>query len=328
LLAVAAALIAVTMAWLVLVELPDRLSALPGLTEPERAISRDAIRASLVQAVGGGLVALGLVFTARTFSVTRQSHITERYTAAIDQLGSQSGHVRLGGIYALERIARDSKRDESTITEVLCAFVRSKGTTSPGAATEQEAQAALNVIGRLPGSGAFRKLDIRGADLSGMNFSKAKLAGADLSDAKLMRAQMAKADLRGATFARADLTRASLDGADLSGATLLPEAILTNASCVATNLQGCEMDGANLVAATLRGADLRRASLRGADLTHAVLKGDEPRALLADHADFFLAKFGSANVRGVDLRGALGLTAQQRDAALGDAATRWPAGLG
>ena len=32
--------------------------------------------------------------------------------------------VRIGGIYALERIARDSARDHSTIMEVLAAFIR------------------------------------------------------------------------------------------------------------------------------------------------------------------------------------------------------------
>jgi uncharacterized protein YjbI with pentapeptide repeats len=318
---------AAAIAWLAVIDLPYRLSDVPGLTEAERATSRDAIRGSLVQAVGGGLVALGLVFTARTFSVTRQSHITERYTAAIGQLGGSSVHVRLGGLFALERIAHDSKRDEPTITEVLCAFVRSKGSTQVGAATQEEAQAALRVIGRLPGARIVRALDLRAAELNGMTLSGARLAGADLSDAKLIRAQLEQTDLREAILARADLTRATLDGADLSGAHVLPKVILTNASCIAADLR-CEMDGAVLIAATLRGADLRLASLRGADLSHAVLKGEDPRRLRAEGADFHMANLQAANVRGVDLSGARGLTTQQRDGALGDEATRWPMDVG
>ena len=34
--------------------------------------------------------------------------------------------IRLGGIYALERIARDSEKDHGPIMEVLTAYVREK----------------------------------------------------------------------------------------------------------------------------------------------------------------------------------------------------------
>ena len=39
--------------------------------------------------------------TARTLEVTEQGQITDRYTKAIEQLGSDKLDVRLGGIYAL-----------------------------------------------------------------------------------------------------------------------------------------------------------------------------------------------------------------------------------
>jgi hypothetical protein len=50
--------------------------------------------------------------------------VTERYTKAIEQLGSDKLDIRIGGIYALERIARDSARDHPTVIEVLAAFAR------------------------------------------------------------------------------------------------------------------------------------------------------------------------------------------------------------
>ena len=50
--------------------------------------------------------------------------MTDRYTRAIKQLGSDKLDVRIGGIYALERIARDSARDHTTVMEVLAAFIR------------------------------------------------------------------------------------------------------------------------------------------------------------------------------------------------------------
>lgn len=50
--------------------------------------------------------------------------VTDRYTKSIEQLGSDKLDVRIGGVYALERIARDSSRDHPTVMEVLSAFIR------------------------------------------------------------------------------------------------------------------------------------------------------------------------------------------------------------
>ena len=65
-----------------------------------------------------------LIFTARNYTLSREGQVTERYSNAIEQLGSDSSDVCAGGIYALERLARDSARDHATVMEVLTAFVR------------------------------------------------------------------------------------------------------------------------------------------------------------------------------------------------------------
>ena len=86
--------------------------------------ARDAARGRLLT-LGAGLLAAGaLVFTARNFTLSREGQVTDRYTKAIEQLGSKEIDVRIGGIYALERIARDSARDHPTVMEVLTAFIR------------------------------------------------------------------------------------------------------------------------------------------------------------------------------------------------------------
>jgi hypothetical protein len=57
-----------------------------------------------------------LIYTARELSLARQGQVTDRYIKAIEQLGSDKWlDVQIGGIYALERIARDSPRDHPTI---------------------------------------------------------------------------------------------------------------------------------------------------------------------------------------------------------------------
>ena len=65
----------------------------------------------------------------KTVQIMEQGHITDRYTKAIEQLGKLDNdkpniEVRLGAIYALERIAHDSPRDHWTIMEVLTVYVR------------------------------------------------------------------------------------------------------------------------------------------------------------------------------------------------------------
>jgi hypothetical protein len=56
--------------------------------------------------------------------IAEQGQITDRYNAAVTNLGSRSIEIRLGGIYALQRLMKDSPRDQSTVIAVLCAFVR------------------------------------------------------------------------------------------------------------------------------------------------------------------------------------------------------------
>jgi hypothetical protein len=62
----------------------------------------------------------------RTLELTEQGQVTDRYTKAIEQLGSGTPDMRIGGVYALERIAGDSARDHPTVMEVLTAFVRER----------------------------------------------------------------------------------------------------------------------------------------------------------------------------------------------------------
>jgi hypothetical protein len=65
-------------------------------------------------------------FTARTYALNREGQVTDRYTKAVGQLGADSSPVRVGGVYALERIGNDSDKDRTTIIYVLGAFIRER----------------------------------------------------------------------------------------------------------------------------------------------------------------------------------------------------------
>src|SRR5215207_2187087 len=87
----------------------------------ERPALVNEYRRTWAQIIGGFGLLLGLYFTwrslvvsQRTLETNQDQQVTERFTRAIDQLGATDAtgnkqqETRLGGIYALERIARDS----------------------------------------------------------------------------------------------------------------------------------------------------------------------------------------------------------------------------
>ena len=82
------------------------------------------IRSTLLQGFAGVLVVAGAVATWRQVQISREGGITDRLTHAIDQLGNNKVDVRIGGIYALERLAKDSAADRLAISEILAAFTR------------------------------------------------------------------------------------------------------------------------------------------------------------------------------------------------------------
>ncbi|WP_284750372.1 FtsK/SpoIIIE domain-containing protein [Amycolatopsis sp. RTGN1] len=53
-----------------------------------------------------------------------ERRLTELYSTAVDQLGSDRLAVQLGGLYALERLGQNSPGQRQTIVNVLCAYLR------------------------------------------------------------------------------------------------------------------------------------------------------------------------------------------------------------
>src|SRR5215212_154764 len=201
----------------------------------------------------------------QTQRLTEQGQITDRFTRAIDQLGKVDENnnklfeIRIGGIYALERIARESEEDYEPIMDVLTAYVRQNAMLKPEMETDEEEsdneerppdpadiQAIMTVLRRLTsshGKGEPKRLDLHQTDLLEANLSGANLYGANLYGANLTRANLRDTDLSRANLLSADLTRADLLSAELYRA----------------NLYGAILMGANLSVADLAGVDLSRA---------------------------------------------------------------------
>jgi len=255
----------------------------------------NSTRQILLATAGGTAILIGLGFTARTYYLSRRGQFTDRYAKAIAQLASDKLTERLGGVYALEHLMRESPADHSTVVAVLAAFVREKAYFDPSvtdlstlAAQQPEPkpstdiQAALTVLARRPVRPEPDRLDLsgtdlRGADLRWARLERASLEGAWLHYANLSSANLKEAFLRGAQFQHAWLVGTELGDADLIDAHLetanLGGAQLRNANLSRAQLQKAHLRNANLQYAFLPGASLTDAYLVDAQLQYAHLAG-------------------------------------------------------
>lgn len=131
------------------------LGAIPGADtriQLQQAQDRmqNSARSTLLQAVAGLLVIVGVFTTWRQVQVNREGQLTDRLTKAIDQLGGDKVEVRVGAIYTLERLAKNSEQDRTPVAEILTAFVRSGAPWHAGDPNSLDAHPTPSIDETLP----------------------------------------------------------------------------------------------------------------------------------------------------------------------------------
>jgi hypothetical protein len=266
--------------------------------------------------IGAGI---GVWIAFRRSETERLRQVTDSFAKAIELLAHEDRSVRLGAIYALERIARQNRDEHWPIMETLTAYVREwserrrlevaetesaevcEGTpVSEPAAALVDIQAVFTILGR-------RRVDYERVTRSEPR--RLNLAGACLIRVKPdppPQREYGRVELSGANLYRADLSQANLLGSNLASANLF-RASLFEANLVSTILRGADLGRADLQRANLAGANLVGANLKGAFLSRANLE--------------------QALIVGADLSTAIGLTQEQLNSAEGYANTKLPEGL-
>lgn len=255
--------------------------------------------------------------------------ITDLYTKAVEQIGSDKAPVRFGGLYALERLGQDMESQRETIVNVVCAYLRMPFKQTPPPSNEnaledererhserfyahaEEHQVRLTALRilqrhrRLNGEGSPLfwsdvTVDLTGANLTGMDLTGVDLTNANLTGADLDGARLWGANLTGADLSRANLNGANLIRADLTGAVLseadLPFTRADGAVFTRVDLTGANLVGACLINACLIGAGLTGANLAGAALTGANLTGANLMGAGLDKADLTQAQWAQLGV--------------------------------
>lgn len=255
----------------------------------------------------------------RQVALAEKGHVTERIIKATELLGAtheekrmvdgqpvsataSTIEVRLGAIYTLERVARESPDDHLTVMETFAAYVRQNHSPvvipKTGCDSEltvlrprEDIVAVLSVISRrsqtqrdaeLAARRVFRwrALPLSGCDLREIfvqeDASREDLREADLRHVNLSNARLLGADLSDVNLGNARLWRASLRGARISGGEL-KNAELWSADLVSADLWNAVLKMSDLSNADLRDAQLSSADLTGANLVDARLVALEPR---------------------------------------------------
>lgn len=173
-----------------------------------------------------------------------ERRITDLYTKAADQLGSDKVAVRLAGVYALERLANNSPAQRQAIVNVFCAYMR----MSTGAArtaveaepNEKESSVSATTV-RIEDSDNEVKRSIEQVLADGLSAHegtlgwsgvRVNLAGAELVDLKL----------RGANLRTLDLSSVRIAGAlELLDCTISEKFSLVDTVCTNGTIEGLDL---------------------------------------------------------------------------------------
>jgi hypothetical protein len=210
--------------------LPAILNRQPtaGATSAERLVAINSTRTAMVTLLAATAALGTLLYTVRTYALSRTGQVTERYSTAVGQLGD------------------DSPADQPAAVDVLSAFVRGAAARPDTGHPADDVQAALTVLGRRRRTASERPLNLRGSNLRGIDMQRADLRGARLDGADLTGASLIEADLRLAVLCDATLDRAKLIAVRLEDATMS-----------GASLRGADLYRAHLLAEQLSDEQLR-----------------------------------------------------------------------
>ena len=231
-------------------------------------IDHESLRGLGLYVLGAGVGVLGLYLTrSRTESLRKQTealemqteiekskNVTDAFAKSVELLGNKRAAARQGGIYALDKIAKDDpEKYHMTVIRIMTSYIReeskesydkyrsnmqSNSASSSDKKDNQEfimpadVEAAIEVIRQRNSSQKQEKqskkklqrytlfLDISNAHLSNTDFSRAELSKTNFSNSNLSGCIFDHANLSHSSFVFSDLKDSSFEKCDLSGADL------------------------------------------------------------------------------------------------------------
>ena len=269
----------------------------------------------------------------------QQGLLNERYQKGAEMLGNKVLSVRLGGIYALERLSAEHPQQyHIQIMKLLCAFMRyptededyqnklaeRNADLRTAYSPREDVRAAMDFISsrdetlvEIEKSQDFR-LNLMGADLSHTQIEDANLSGAMLHYANLSNTQISSVDLsnahltgtvmKEARLINIDFTDARAWRVDLSGATVfqdgkplfdLDSAILSPARLFDGTLSPTQLFNVDLSGKSIESAHLDQVRINTSDLSDTHFLGSD-----LSRARIFKSKLSGAEILRTHMSGA------------------------
>ena len=307
--------------------------------------------------IGSALIAIiGLKFflhrlekQEEQIDLQRKQRTDDRFTTAVELLGSSETSARTGAIYSLYHLAIEDKKYRKEVAQILCSHIRSK-TNEPDYKEEHkdrpsnEIQTTIDLLlkdkdgnkGLYCQDFAKRKsfpqanfeyaylvkADFRSAQCQGANFNRAQCQEAKFNEAQCQKADFWVAQCQGVDFWDAQCQGADFYEAQCQGADFL------NAQCQGANFNHTQCQGAKFIRAQFQGAKFIRAQFQRAIFNHAQFQGADFSAAQCQGAHFYLAQCQGAYFSAAQCQGAKFYKTQCQGAYAGDYYTKFKNRIG
>ena len=269
---------------------------------------------TLVNVVSFIIAVIGLRLFFMRVDIQTKQRVDERFTTAVNLLGSSETSARTGAIYSLFHLASDEKKYRKEIAQILCSHIRSKTDIRSKTKEENyqerykdrpsnEIQTTINLLFKTNGlydkfNKELEPADLRHAFLAGADFRDAECQGADFRYAECQRAWFLSAECQGAYFSDAKCQGAYFLGAKYQGAEFwraqCQGAWFLSAECQGAYFSDAKCQGANFYKAQCQGADFKNAGCQGANFENAECQG----------ANFYKAQYQGADFSNTQCQGA------------------------
>jgi len=217
-----------------IINLPKNISSSERLTLDKDilALKKEVIKeqngvvGTILQAISALFFFSTVVLSALSFKSNDDKQISERFSQAVELLSSDKTEIILGGIFALEQIAKYSTKDHWVVMEVLTSFIRKSAMSNNDLQKYKlEIQAALTVIGRRDfwKEREDQTLNLTNTHLIGVNLRMAELRKVDFTGAILSEAHFEGANLSEAIFIGTTLKNTKFKDANIHKANFLNE---------------------------------------------------------------------------------------------------------
>lgn len=237
-----ALVVEITLGLIAIKYVPARiLKGVTGLA-PEKEIGlTNEIRKMIGSVLGVILVVSAGLGVWQDYRLREYSDFGKEANAAFGLIDSDKPAVRVGGVYSLSRVIRNSPDDAPLLLAALVTAIHewsSKSVRKKSEPISVEAMAAITIVGQHQsnlldecGSLIFRRLNLarivaRDLNLNACSFHETTFSGSDLSNLKLkngrlINVEFTDADLTNAEFANTFFDRVDFSDADLRGADFL-----------------------------------------------------------------------------------------------------------